>query len=57
VVKESTCQCRKHGFDLWSGKITHATEQISPSATTIKPVLKSPGASNTEYPQATTAAA
>ena len=22
--KESTCQCRGHGFDSWSGKIPHA---------------------------------
>jgi len=21
VVKEHTCQCRRHGFDLWVGKI------------------------------------
>ena len=23
--KESTCQCRRHGFDPWSGKIPHAS--------------------------------
>ena len=28
--KESTCQCRRHGFNPWSGKIPHATEQLSP---------------------------
>ena len=27
---ESTCQCRRHGFDPWSGKIPHAAEQLSP---------------------------
>ena len=27
--KESTCQCRRQGFDSWSGKIPHATEQLS----------------------------
>ena len=27
--KESACQCRRHEFDPWSGKIPHATEQIS----------------------------
>ena len=29
--KESTCQCRRHGFDPWSGKIPHALEQLRPS--------------------------
>ena len=29
--KESACQCRRHGFDPWSGKIPHAVEQLSPS--------------------------
>ena len=37
--KESACQCRKHGFNPWSGKIAHAAEQLSPSATTTEPVL------------------
>ena len=46
--KEPSCQCRRHGFDPWSGKIPHVTEQLSPSATTIEPVLKSPGAATTE---------
>ena len=32
--KESTYQCRRHGFDPWSGKIPHAEEQLSPWATT-----------------------
>ena len=27
--KESACQCRKHKFDPWSGKIPHASEQVS----------------------------
>ena len=27
--KESACQCREHGFNLWSRKIPHATEQLS----------------------------
>ena len=26
--KESTCQCRRHGFNLWSGKMPHAAEQL-----------------------------
>ena len=37
--KEPTCQYRRQGFSLWSGKIPHALEQISPCATTIEPVL------------------
>ena len=39
VVKESTCQCRRHRFDPWSGKIPHVLEQLSLCATTIEPVL------------------
>ena len=33
------CQCREHGFEPWSGKIPHAVKQLSPCATTTKPVL------------------
>ena len=29
VVKESTCQYRRQGFDPWSGRIPHAIEQLS----------------------------
>ena len=46
--KESTWKCRRHGFDPWSGKIPHPTKQLSPCATTIQPVLQSPGAAATE---------
>ena len=46
--KESTCKCRRQGFDPWPGKIPHAAEQLSPCATTIETVLYSPGASSTE---------
>ena len=46
--KESTCQCRRHGFSLWSRKIPHAAEQPSPWATTIESVPESPGATATE---------
>ena len=46
--KESTCQCRRHRLDLWSRKIPHAVEQLSPCATTIEPVLWSPGTATTE---------
>ena len=36
--KESSCQCRRHGFNSWSMKISHATEPLSPCPTTIGPV-------------------
>ena len=37
--KESACQCRRHRFHSWSGKIPHAAEPLSPGTTTIEPVL------------------
>ena len=46
--KESPCQCRGHGLDPSSGKISHAGEQLSPYTTATEPVLQSPGASTTE---------
>ena len=46
--KESTCQCKRCGFDPWSGKIPHATGQLSPSATTAEPELESPCSATTE---------
>ena len=46
--KESTCQCRRHGFSPWSGMIPCATGQLSPCITTIEPVLWSLGATTTE---------
>ena len=39
--KESACQCRRHELDLWSGKISHAVEQLSQCASTIESVLRS----------------
>ena len=36
---ESACQCRGYGFEPWSGKIPHATEQLSPCATTTEAAL------------------
>ena len=42
--KESTCPCRRHGFDPRSGKIPHATRQPSQCSTTTEPVIYSPGA-------------
>ena len=46
--KESACQCRAHGFDLWSGKIPCVTELLSPCTTTTDPVLESLGAATAE---------
>ena len=39
---ESACQCRGHGFEPWSGKITHAAEQLGPWATIAEPVRLEP---------------
>ena len=39
--EESAFQCRRHGFNPWSGKISHAVEQLSPCTTTAEPVLQS----------------
>ena len=36
--KESTCQCRGHGFNPWSKEIPQATEQLSLRATTTEPI-------------------
>ena len=33
---ESTCQCRGHGFEPWSGRIPYAAQQLSPCATTTE---------------------
>ena len=43
---ESPCQCRGHGFEPWSGKIPHATEQLGPWATTTEPARLEPGLRN-----------
>ena len=39
---ESACQCRGHGFESWSGKISHATEQLGPWATITEPARLEP---------------
>ena len=39
----------EHGFDPWSKKILHATEQRIMWATTIEPVFWSLGATTTEH--------
>lgn len=45
--QESTCQCRRHGFDPWPGKISRAVEQLS-GTTTTESVLWSLGATTAE---------
>ena len=45
---ESAHQCRGHGFEPWSGRIPHATEQLNPCATAAEPALCSPRATATE---------
>ena len=39
---ESACQCRGRGFEPWSGKIPHATEQLGQWATTTEPARLEP---------------
>ena len=34
--RESICQCRRHRFDPWSGKIPYAMGQLSPCAMTAE---------------------
>ena len=46
--KESICQCGRHGFDPWSRKILHATEQLSPCTTAIEAVFQSLRTTTTE---------
>ena len=46
--KESAYQCRRHGFDPWSGKIPHVEGQVCPCTSTTEPVLWSLGAATTE---------
>ena len=46
--KESACQCRRHRFHPWSGKIPRAPKQQSPCTTTAEPVIQSPGTATTE---------
>ena len=45
---DSTCQCRGHRFNPWSEMIPHATEQLSPCATTAEPLLQGLQATTTE---------
>ena len=46
--KKFACQCRRHRFYPWSGKVPHATEQLSPRTTSVQPACWSPGAATAE---------
>ena len=50
--KESGWQCRRHGFDPWSGRIPCAMEQLSPCAATIESVFLEPENHNCRSPRA-----
>ena len=39
IGKESAYQCRRRGFDSWSGKVSCAMEQLSSCTTITEPVL------------------
>ena len=47
---ESACQCKGHGFEPWSGRIPHATEQLGPWATTAEPARLEPVLHNKRGP-------
>ena len=44
--RESSRQCRRHGFDPWSGKIPPGLKQLSPCPTSIGPGAQEPGSHN-----------
>ena len=44
--KESSRQCRRRGFDPWSGKIPPGLEQLSPCPTSTGPGAQEPGSHN-----------
>ena len=39
---ESACQCRRYGFEPWSGRIPHAAERLGPWATITEPARLEP---------------
>ena len=47
--KECTCQCRRHEFDSWSGKIPHAAGQLSQCTT--RACALEPGSHNYRSPR------
>ena len=40
--KEPTCQCKRHRFNPWSGKISDASEQLCPGAAATEPTSLEP---------------
>ena len=48
MIKNLSNSVEDNRLDPCSGKIPHATEQLSPYTTTIEPVLSSQGAMSTE---------
>ena len=56
VVKNLPSQCKIHGFDPWSGKIPHATGQLSLKAATteahtpLEPILCNKRSHHNEKP-------
>ena len=46
--EESSCRCRRQGFDPWSRKTPHAVEQLSLCITTTEPLFSSPRTATTE---------
>ena len=50
TVKNTACDTRDPGFDLWSGKIPHASEQLSPCSATEGPAVRRPLATTREIP-------
>ena len=46
--KESACQCRRHGFRSWSGKIPHTAGELSHAPQLLRLVLWSLGSATME---------
>ena len=44
--EESTWQCKRHGFNPWSGNIPHAMEQQTPCTVTAQPCAPKPRSCN-----------
>ena len=49
-VVKNLCQCRRHEFNLWSGKIFHASGHLNPRAITTEPTCPGTRALHQEKP-------
>ena len=49
--KDSACQCRRHGFHPWPGKISCVTEHLGPHSTTLEARVPWGPCSATEAPE------